>query len=263
MSEAPAVLVDTNDHVMTITLNRPEARNSINAEVARLVGDAFESATNDPNVRVIILTGTGDKAFCAGADLKAIARGEKITPPELAKYGFGGIVKRVLSKPIIAAINGPALGGGTEMALMCDLIVSSEDATFGLPEVKRGIIAAAGGVLRLMDNMPRKRAMEMLLTGDPITAREALELNLINQVVPQTDVLKAALALAERIKVNAPLAVQSTKRVAMGIDGDVVVPEVEKWRINDQEYPLVMATEDAKEGPRAFAEKRPAVWQAR
>lgn len=263
MTDAPAVLVERRDHILIITFNRPDARNAVNAELAGLTAEALEEAENNSDIWVVVITGAGDKAFCAGADLKAIARGEKINRPEYMKWGLAGIVKHPISKPIIAAVNGPALGGGTEIALACDLVIAADTATFGLPEVKRGFFAAAGGVFRIMEQVPRKRAMEMILTGDAISSQTALELGLVNAVVPAADVLDEALALAERICVNAPLAVQACKRLAVSLVDGTIIDEVDLWARNDAEYLPIMTTEDAKEGPRAFAEKRPAVWQAR
>jgi crotonobetainyl-CoA hydratase len=263
MSDAPAVLVEHRGHTMIITFNRPDARNAVNVDLATITADALEEANHDSDVWVVVITGAGDKAFCAGADLKAIARGEKITRPDYVKWGFGGIVKHPITKPIIAAVNGPALGGGTEIALSCDLVIAADTATFGLPEVKRGFFAAAGGVFRIVQQVPRKRAMELILTGNAISAEEALELGLVNKVVPAASVLDEALALADRICVNAPLAVQACKRVAVGLIDGVIQDDVALWELNDSEYHPIMTTEDAKEGPRAFAEKRQPVWQAR
>ncbi|MDX2939236.1 crotonase/enoyl-CoA hydratase family protein [Streptomyces ipomoeae] len=262
-SPAPAVLVERRGHVMVITLNRPEARNAVNAAVARGVGNALEEADHDPEIRAVVITGAGDKAFCAGADLKAVARGENITPPETEAWGFAGYVRHHIGKPTIAAVRGFALGGGTEIALASDLVVAAEDASFGLPEVKRGIIAAAGGAFRLAAQLPPKVAMELLLTGDPLDAATARDLGLVNRVVPAEKVLAEALALAERIAANAPLAVQASKRIARGITTGRVDAEQAAWDRTHQEVRTLMTSEDAQEGPRAFAEKRTPVWQAR
>ncbi|ORV94894.1 enoyl-CoA hydratase [Mycobacterium interjectum] len=248
---------------MVITINRPEARNAVNAAVSIAVGDALEQAQHDPDVRAVVITGAGDKSFCAGADLKAISRRENLYHPEHGEWGFAGYVHHFIDKPTIAAVNGTALGGGTELALASDLVVADERATFGLPEVKRGLIAAAGGVFRIMDHLPRKVAMELLMTGEPITAADALEWGLINRVVGQGEVLDAALALAARVTVNAPLSVQASKRIAYGVDDGVIVGDEPGWERTVREMRSLIRSEDAKEGPLAFAEKREPVWQAR
>jgi crotonobetainyl-CoA hydratase len=264
MAENDPVLVERHDHVMVVTINRPEARNAVNLAVATGVGDALEEAEGDPQIWALVLTGAGDAAFCAGADLKAISRGESITlEGHRAAWGFAGYVRHHVSIPTIAAVNGFALGGGTELTLASDLAVASETASFGLPEVKRGIYAGAGGVFRLPEQLPRKVAMRMILTGEPITAAEALELHLVNEVVPQDRVLDAALELASRVTANAPLAVQASKRLALGILDGVITGEQDLWSASAAEGRALMRTQDAKEGPLAFAEKRAPVWQAR
>jgi crotonobetainyl-CoA hydratase len=259
----PAALVERRGNVMVITINRPEARNAINAAVSVGVGDAIEEAQNDPDVRVVVLTGAGDKSFCAGVDLKALAKGENVMHPEHPKWGFAGYVRHFIDKPTIAAVNGTALGGGTELALASDLVVAGESATFGLPEVKRGLIAAAGGVFRLVEQLPRKVATELMVTGEPMSSADALKWGLINQVVPDGTELDAALALAERITVNAPLAVQASKRVAVGVDDGEITGDEAGWSRTMHEVIELMKSEDAREGPRAFAEKRQPVWKAK
>jgi crotonobetainyl-CoA hydratase len=211
------------------------------------------------------VTGAGDKAFCAGADLKAVSRGESIggTDPRADAWGFAGYVRHHISKPTIAAVNGFALGGGTELALASDLAVAAETASFGLPEVKRGIYAAAGGVIRLPDQLPKKVAMEMILTGEPISARRALELGLVNRVVPPDQVIAAAVALAEQICANAPLSVQASKRIACGIIDGRIPAEDDAWGLSAAEGKTLRQSADSKEGPLAFAEKRAPRWQGR
>ena len=259
----PAALVERRDHIMLITLNRPEVRNAVNAKLARAVGKALDEADADASVRAVIMTGAGDKAFCAGADLKAVARGEFSAEGFKPHWGFAGCVTHPIAKPVIAAVNGFALGGGTEIALWADLVVAAETAQFGLPEVKRGIIAGAGGAFRLAAHLPTKVAMEILLTGEPVSAATALHLGLVNRVVPQDQVLPAALALAETICVNAPLAVQASKRLARGIADGAIPSEQNAWERTAAEIATVMRSADAKEGPRAFAEKRAPVWEGR
>jgi crotonobetainyl-CoA hydratase len=262
---AEPVLVERQGAVMIITINRPEVRNAVNAAVFLGVGEAMQHAEADPSVWAVIITGAGDQAFCAGADLKAVSRGERIVPPNAEElgWGFAGFVTHHISKPTIAAVNGFALGGGTELLLAADLAVASETASFGLPEVKRGIFAGAGGAFRLTAQLPPKIGMEMLLTGDPIDARRALELGLVNAVVPQAQVLDAALALAARITANAPLSVQASKRIARGIVEGKVPREDALWDHTRKEGSALMRSEDAREGPKAFAEKRKPVWKAR
>lgn len=262
---ASPVLVERDGHVMIVTINRPEVRNCVNAGVHIGIGEALEEAERDGDVRVVILTGAGDQAFCAGADLKAVARGEAVVPtdPRQAAWGFAGYVKHHISKPTIAAVNGVALGGGTEITLASDLAVAANTATFGLPEVKRGIIAGAGGAFRIAQQLPPKIGMELLLTGDAIKAARALELGLVNSVVPRSDLMDAALALAARIAVNAPLSVQASKRIAKGIRDGIVATDADFWEASSREGTAVFQSEDAREGPRAFAEKREPVWQAR
>lgn len=260
-----AVAVETRGNVMLVTINRPEARNAVNRFVHEGVGDALAAADADPEIRVVIVTGAGDKSFCAGADLVALSRGESLAPDDPAKqaWGFAGLVGHAISKPVIACVNGHALGGGLEIALACDLAVAVDTALFGLPEPKRGLFAAAGGVFRLPEQLPKKIAMEMILTGDPITARRALELGLINAVAPREGLLDAAFALAERIAVNAPLSVQASKRMAAGIVNGTVPREEAAWKQNRVESRVVFTSEDSREGPRAFAEKRAPVWKAK
>jgi crotonobetainyl-CoA hydratase len=257
-----AVLTERRGNVLLVTLNRPEARNAVNAAVSTGLGDALHEAQHDPDVRAVVVTGAG-QSFCAGADLKAISRRENIFHPEHAEWGFAGFVQHVVDKPVIAAVNGTALGGGTELALASDLVVAEERTTFGLPEVKRGLIAAAGGVFRIVEQLPRKVAMELMFTGEPMSAADALKWGLVNQVVPDGTVVDAAMALAERITVNAPLAVWATKRVAAGIDDGVITGDEAGWTRTMREMGTVLRSQDAREGPLAFAEKRQPVWQAK
>lgn len=259
---APGALTERRGNVLIITINRPEARNAINGAVSVGVGDALAAAQEDPEVRAVVITGAGDKSFCAGADLKAISRRENIYHPEHPEWGFAGYVHHFIDKPTIAAVNGTALGGGTELALASDLVVADERAQFGLPEVKRGLIAAAGGVFRIMEHLPRKVAMELLMTGEPLGADKAQEWGLINQVVSGS-VLDAALALAARVTGNAPLSVQASKRIAYGVDDGVITADEVGWDRTMREMKTLIRSEDAREGPLAFAEKREPVWKAR
>ncbi|WP_179471783.1 crotonase/enoyl-CoA hydratase family protein [Mycolicibacterium vinylchloridicum] len=261
--ETPAALSERRGNVTLITINRPDARNAVNGAVSTAVGDLLQQAQDDADVWAVVITGSGDKSFCAGADLKAISRRENLFHPHHPEWGFAGYVRHFIDKPTIAAVNGTALGGGTELALASDLVVAQESAKFGLPEVKRGLVAAAGGVFRIVDQLPRKVAMHLLFTGEPITATEAHQWGLINEVVPDGTVVDAALALAQRITVNAPLAVQASKRVAAGVDDGVITADEAGWGRTMREIGALMKSEDAKEGPLAFAEKRAPVWKAR
>jgi len=265
MTQAPeaGALVERIGNVMLITINRPEARNAVNAAVSSGVGGALQEAADDPDVRAIVLTGAGEKSFCAGADLKAIARGEGLYAPDHPEWGLAGFVDHFIDKPTIAAVNGTALGGGTELAIAADLIIAAENAIFGLPEVKRGLLAGAGGVFRLPAQINQRVAMEMIFTGEPITAARALEIGLINQVVPEGKSVEAALDLAQRIAVNAPLSVQASKRVAYGVVDGERGAEKSRWALSGAEWDRLSRSADAAEGPRAFAEKREPVWKAR
>lgn len=232
----PDVLVERVGQVSLITINRPDARNAINQAVCLGVGDALEAAEKDPDIRVIVITGAGDKAFCAGADLKALKRGEAILPPGREHWGLAGFVNHPVSKPTIAAVNGAALGGGTEIVLAADLVVASDTAFFGLPEAKYGMVAGAGGAFRLPRRIPPLVAMELLLTGEPIDARRALELHLVNRVVPATDVVAVALALAHTIAKNAPLSVQAHKRIVLGLYGSgQSAADASGWAVTSEE----------------------------
>src|SRR3954451_10192168 len=258
------VLAEQRGHVLIVTLNRPDARNAVNLNLTVGVGEALDVAEADPSVWVVVITGAGDKAFCAGADLKAAAAGEFAHPDErLARWGFAGYVSHAISKPTIAAVNGFALGGGTEIVLASDLAVAVDTAVFGLPEVKRGIYAGAGGAFRLPRQIPQKVAMEAILTGEPLTAQRALELGLINRVVPFERLLDETLALAESICANAPLAVQVSKRIARGITDQRVTAEDPDWARSRAEADTLMSSADAREGMLAFAEKRAPNWQGK
>jgi crotonobetainyl-CoA hydratase len=254
--------VARDGHVLIITINRPEVMNAINGDVSLRVGEALEEAESDPDIRAVVITGSGDRAFSAGADLKAAARGENLRAAGHPEWGFAGYVRHLISKPTLAAVNGFALGGGTEIALASDLVIALARAEFGLPEVKRGLIAAAGGVIRLPRLLPRKVAMEMMMTGEPISAAEAQRWGLVNRVV-EDDVLDAALELARRIASNAPLAVQASKRTAYGIIDGRIPDEDTAWAVCTEETRRLLESVDAQEGRRAFAEKRAPSWQGR
>lgn len=256
-------MTEVRDHVLIATINRPEAMNAINADVATELGAAVERAEHDDDIRVLILTGAGERAFSAGADLKAISRGEPIAPRDHPEWGLAGYVRHFTSTPTIAMVNGLALGGGTELCLASDMVIAVESAQFGLPEVKRGILAAAGGAFRLPRQIPPKIAMEMLLTGRSIDAATAHRWGLVNRVTSRADLLPTALELAGEIVANAPLSVRSSKRIAYGVPSGGQPDEEAFWELNTREYAAVRASDDAKEGPRAFAEKRAPAWTGR
>jgi crotonobetainyl-CoA hydratase len=260
---SPSVLVERLDRTVLITIDRPEARNAVDTAVATRLGAAVAEADADPEVWCIVLTGAGDRAFCAGADLKALGRGELPIDPAHPEWGFAGYVGHPVSTPTIAAVNGPALGGGTELALASDLVVAADTATFGLPEVTRGIIAAAGGVLRLPHQVPQKVAMRLILTGEPMTASDAERWGLVNEVVPAAEARARALELADRICANAPLAVQASKRLALGIVDGSLPHEAAAWARNQAEVERVAGSADAMEGITAFVERRSPVWRGR
>jgi crotonobetainyl-CoA hydratase len=259
------VLTERRAHTLIITVNRPEALNAVDTLVADGVGDALEQADTDADIRAVVITGAGDRAFCAGADLKALSRGENIMPTGAHResWGFAGYVRHHISKPTIAAVNGFALGGGTEIVLASDLAVASRNATFGLPEVRHGLIAGAGGIVRLPRQIPRKIALEMILTGQTIDAAHAERLGLINHVADDGEALDAALELAERIAGNAPIAVQASKRVAGGIVGGSVPDELLSWELSRSALAQVQGSKDFQIGTQAFADKREPEWEGR
>lgn len=258
---APAALLERRSNIALITLNRPNAMNAVNSAMSTELGEALEELARDKELRVGVITGAG-RAFCAGADLKELAAGRSIHNPDHPEWGFGGLVQHFVDKPLIAAVNGFALGGGTEFLLACDLAVASEDAQLGLPEVKRGIMAAAGGVLRLQRQIPLKLALEVALTGEPISAQTAAQWGLVNRVVPANQVVAAALELAETIAANAPLSVQASKRlIHRTADFGSDWTDSALWQANFEEIGSLMSSADAMEGPRAFAEKREPQWR--
>jgi enoyl-CoA hydratase len=250
------LVVERSGPVLVVTIVRPEARNAINAAVSNGIAAAMDELDADPGLAVCVLGGSSGY-FSAGMDLKAFAAGER---PFVEGRGFAGLVQRPPDKPLIAAVEGFALAGGLEVALACDLIVAARGARFGLPEVKRGLTAAGGGLLRLPERIPRAVAKEMVLTGDPIDAERAAELGLVNLLVDAGEAREAALELARRIAVNAPLALAASKRV---MDRSPGWGSDERWIRQDELTTPVRESRDALEGARAFAEKRPAQWVGR
>ncbi|MEW2503315.1 crotonase/enoyl-CoA hydratase family protein [Amycolatopsis sp. NPDC047767] len=241
---------------LLITIDRPQARNAVNAAVAAGLAEALDTLEGDPTLRAGVLTGA-EGTFSAGMDLKAALAGES---PEIPGRGFGGLTEAELTKPLIAAVEGWAMGGGFELALGCDLIVAGEDAKFGLPEVKRGLVAAGGGLIRLPKRLPHHLAMELLLTGEPITGRRAGELGLANRVVAAGEAPAVALQLAELVTRNAPLALAAVKKIVRAADG---VPEPRAFAAQREELKTLMTSADVREGMTAFAERRAPQWTGR
>ncbi len=256
---ADEVLRERRGHVDILTINRPEARNAINGAVSTAMAGFMDELTEDAECWVVVITGSGEKAFSAGMDLKAFSSGEGGDIMG-ASGGFAGLTQRDFPKPVIAAVNGSALAGGFEIMLSCDLVVAAEHATFGIPEAKRGLIAGAGGLLRMPKRLPMAVALELAMTGDAISATRAYELGLVNKVVAADALLTEATALAERIAANAPLAVRYSKSV---MKQAAEVSEAEGWSINREAVGVVFTSADAMEGPIAFAEKRPPNWQGK
>lgn len=256
----PAVVVERRDAVLVVRINRPEARNALNPAVMAGVGGAIAEADGAPDIRAVVLTGTGDRAFCAGMDLRAFAGGG-MAPTEEEQAGmavFGRFMSRgEADTPVIGAAQATALAGGFELLMACDLVVAAENAQFGLPEVKRGLFAAGGGMF-LSRRIPLAKALELTLTGEPIDAAGAAALGLVNRVAPADRVVDEAVALAQLIAANGPLGVQASKRL---VRMAAFEPAADVWQLHGELQAKVFSSEDAKEGATAFVEKRPPVWK--
>lgn len=263
-AESPVVGAERVDSALVVTLNRPEVRNAVNRDVAIALGGYLEEAERDDDIRCLIITGVGEAAFCAGADLGAISRGESINVPAHEEWSFGGFVNHPIRKPTIAAVNGAAIGGGLEIVLACDLAITTPNGRFGLTEARRGVVAGGGGAFRLPRRIPPIVAMEMLLTGAVIDAERALDLHLVNRIVEADDLLPAALSVAAAIAAGAPLSVEAHKRIArgMGTDGAIAAEE-DLWRVSRESVLRARASADAREGATAFLEKRQPQWIGR
>ncbi|MBR9833656.1 MAG: crotonase/enoyl-CoA hydratase family protein [Alphaproteobacteria bacterium] len=249
-TEEQAVLVERRGRIMIITLNRPDAMNAINGALSHGLWNAVQELNDDPGLTAGILTGNG-RGFCSGMDLKAFARGEDIGP--LSKF-----IRAGCEKPLIGAVEGFAIAGGCELALTCDLLVASKGAKIGIREVKVGLFAAAGGLFRLPSRVGYAKAMEMAITGDPITAEEAHAAGMISALTEPGKAVDAAIELAERVAKNAPLAVAASKKLVLAAAQGFDEPTL--WKMQEPLQKAVFTSNDAKEGPRAFAEKRDPDW---
>ena len=251
-----AVLVEARDNVLVITINRPEARNAVNGAVATGMAEALDRLDAEPGLFVGVLTGSGG-TFSSGMDLKGFLKGES---PVVEGRGLAGLTQAPPNKPLIAAVEGWALAGGFEMVLACDLVVAARDAKFGLPEVKRSLVAGGGGLLRLPQRLPYHLAMELSLTGEPLSAERAHQHGLVSRLVDSGQALEGALELAATIAANGPLAVAATKEI---VRRSLDWTEDEGWKNQNDIMIPVFGSEDAREGAVAFAEKRPPVWQGK
>ena len=250
----PAVLTERRERTLLVTLNRPDQRNAVNGAVTEGLAAALEELDADTDLAVGVLTGAG-AGFCAGMDLKAFVAGER---PWVGDRGFAGITERSADKPLIAAVEGFAVAGGLEVALACDLVVAAEGAKLGIPEVKRGLVAAGGALLRLPARIPYHVAMEMALTGDPIDAQRGYELGLVNRLAEPGHTVAQALILADAVAANAPLALTASKRIIRESGGWT---QDDMWKRQGPIADPVLASEDAREGATAFAERREPVWK--
>ena len=252
----PLVLVEPRDGVLTITLNRPAQKNAVNHAVAVQLAAALDRLDADPQLAVGVLTGAGG-TFCAGMDLKAFATGEV---PTLPGRGFGGLTRATVRKPLIAAVEGWALGGGFELALACDLIVAAEDASFGFPEVTRGLVPSEGGLIRLPRQVPYHVALRVLLTGQALPAADAARYGLVTALTAHGEALDEAQRMAARIATSAPLALAAVKQIVRAAQG---CSDTDAFARQDPIVAGLIASDDAHEGARAFTDKRAPIWHGR
>lgn len=267
MTESPAetqppVLIEEQDGIVVVTFNRPKAMNSLNREVSDTIAELMQSADQDPKIKAIIITSEHPKVFSAGADLQGVSQGQALYAEDgpNAAWGLGGCTSKTPSVPVIAAVEGVALGGGFEVALAADLLIASEKASFGLPEVTVGLFAAAGGAVRLPRQLPRKVAMDMLLTGEPLDSDKAYRLGLVSRLVEPGQTLATAKEVAAKIAANAPLAVRSSKAAALDLVDGVEADEASRWERNASEFDAIQDTHDFTEGATAFKERRAPQW---
>lgn len=253
---AMGVVIERTGAVAIVVIDRADRANAIDLETATALSTGFDELAEDDSVRAVVLTAAGERVFCAGMDLSAVQAGQADAINGVPG-GFAGIVRRDFPKPLIAAVNGAAMGGGFEIVLACDLVVAAEHARFGLPEVKLGLFAASGGAVRLALRVPPARAMECLLLGNPLTASDALALGLVNTVVPAQALRARAVQLAERAAMNAPLALAASKRI---VRTALALGEDAAWALNAELAPVVTNSADAQEGARASAERRSPRW---
>lgn len=259
-SDSDVVLYERiEDHIAVVTLNRPDKRHAVNGAVARRLDAIVKETEADPSVWVVVLTSSGGPTFCAGADLAEVSAGRaaELSTPD---GGFGGFVESRRDKPWIAAVRGSALGGGLEFSLACDLRVVGENTVLGLPEVRRGLIAGAGGIYRLPRQIPQAIALEMIAVGEPIDAARAYALGLVNAVAPDDQVLKTALDYARKIAANAPLSVRESLKIARAAHETPEAGSIANMRTAMER---LVRSEDFREGPRAFLDKRAPQWSGR
>ena len=256
MTDEPRLIVERRDAVLLLTINRPRVRNALDAKLSHELAAALDELDSDAALRVGVLTGAGG-TFSSGMDLKAFGAGER---PVVEGRGLAGFAQKPPRKPLIAAVEGYALAGGFEVVLACDLVVAARDAKFGLPEVKRSLLAAGGGLIRLPRRIPYHLAMELALTGDPITAERAYAIGIVNRLAEPGGAVAAARELAAAIVANGPLAIAGSKKI---LSAAVDWTEAEAWERQGEISGPIFASEDAREGATAFAEKRPPVWRAR